>query len=193
MSLPPRASGTPFPHQARRPELSGEQMWITRWTPWRVAPAALVFVFLGCQQRVGAIRVDGSVSLQPPLTLAELLVWRDGGSLGFVLRDAAGTELRFCVAGPIPASVAGRWFIGATHPSHEGARIIDAGGGVENALRRALQVWVSQHYNQAEQDELLRSGWTPEIAQDKTRREAWHVLRLLRREPGGGPRVSVGQ
>jgi hypothetical protein len=149
----------------------------------RIAPIALVLALFGCQQRTEPIRVDGAAALQPPLTLAELLVWRDGGSLGFVLRDATSTELRFCVAGPIPASIAGRWFIGATHPSHEGARIVDAGGDVERALKRALRAWVSQHYDRAEQEELVRSGWTEEIAQDKTRRGAWHVLRLLRREP----------
>ena len=163
----------------------GDGPGISGWTGMRGVPLALVFAFFGCQQRPEAMRVDDSVSLQPPLTLVELLVWRDGGSLGFVLRDATSTELRCCVAGPIPADIAGRWFMGATHPLHEGARIVDAEGGVEKALKQVLQVWVSQHYDQPEQDELLRSGWTQAIAQSKTRRDAWHVLRLLRRKPAG--------
>ena len=127
------------------------------------------------------IRVTDSLLLQPPLTLVELRRWKDGGSLGFAIRDATDKRLSFCIDSQIESDTVGRWYLHATHPTHEGAKLVEEKNQTEHALKSALRVWVSQHYDEAEQSKLAISEWSDKIAENETLFNAWTIMKLLSR------------
>ena len=117
-------------------------------------------------------------ALQPPMKLDELIVWRDGGSLGFRLSDASGQHLTFCVDHKIKSPTAGNFFFNVTHADQEGGQKLDLGGDAEKQLISYLQSWLETNFTQAQQTNLLQR----EKDVDKLTKpefNAWHVLRLV--------------
>ena len=70
---------------------------------------------------------QGVPTLEPPITLDELHVWRDGGSLGFKLSDAKHHQLAFCIDGRAGSSTRGYFFLNVTHANQNGGQKLDLG------------------------------------------------------------------
>ena len=67
--------------------------------------------------------------LSPPIVLHELHVWRDGGSLGFVIGDQSARKIKFVVDGKIGSSTIGWFFLNTIHT--------DYGKGIQLIARRS--------------------------------------------------------
>lgn len=138
--------------------------------------AAVFLVTAGCSGRPSPVALSSDLKLYPPFDLVELLRWRDGGSLGFTVVDARGQRLSFSLDKRIGSSTPGRWYIGATYPTHEGAELVASAGKREHALVRILDLWLSQHFTDSERSTLAAMGWSDELGRDRLRFDAWTIL-----------------
>ncbi len=148
---------------------------------WTTAFLALACLCSGNPGDSGVIRIAGDLTMKPPFELVQLSRWRDGGSLGFVFRDARAKELRFCRDGRIGSPTAGRWYLGTTHPTHQGAELVAAGSATESASVELLDRWVAQHYSPSERTTLLGEVAFDQLQKDRKRFDAWTICHLLER------------
>jgi hypothetical protein len=116
-------------------------------------------------------------ALQPPVKLDELHVWRDGGSLGFKLSDAARHQVAFCVDGQIKSPTAGYFFLNVTHATQNGGQKLDLGSDAEKTLISYLTSWLTATFKQAQRAAILKSEDVSKLTKDEF--NAWHVLRLV--------------
>ncbi|MFO7654133.1 MAG: hypothetical protein R6X25_09960 [Candidatus Krumholzibacteriia bacterium] len=86
--------------------------------------------------------------LQCPCTVAALVMYLDGGTIGGDIEDSNGRLVRFCLAAPQinrPGAAAPeyrRFYVGATHPDKAGAMPLDIGGSAEARLIGILREWL---------------------------------------------------
>jgi hypothetical protein len=117
-------------------------------------------------------------ALQPPIKLDELLVWRDGGSLGFKLSDAARHHVAFCVDGRIGSTTVGYFFLNVTHPTQDNGQKLDLGGDTEKTLISYLKSWLEASFKPEQLTALLlKEKDVNKLTKDEF--NAWHVLRLV--------------
>ena len=122
------------------------------------------------------------VVLQPPINLNELLVWRDGGSLGFKLSDAARRHVTFSVDGRVGSSTVGYFFLNVTHPTQNNGRKLDLGSDTENTLISYLKSWLASNFKPEQLSALAKKEKdVNKLTKDEF--NAWHVLRLVENRP----------
>ena len=119
----------------------------------------------------------GVPTLERPITLDELHVWRDGGSLGFKLSDAKHHQLAFCVDGKIGSSTPGYFYSNVTHPDQNGGQKLDSGGAAEKTLLSYLESWLASNFTEEQRTAILQ---TKEVGKrTKLEFDAWHVVQLI--------------
>ena len=82
---------------------------------------------------------QGTVTLNSPFEVAETMLYKDGGTIGIVVRDANGISLPLCYDQRIKVPEEERFlYVGATHPSESSAAKVTRGSVTEQALLRIL-------------------------------------------------------
>jgi hypothetical protein len=82
---------------------------------------------------------QGTVTLNPPFEVTETMLYKDGGTIGIVVRDANGISLPLCYDQRIKVPEEERFvYVGATHPSESSAAKVTRGSATEQALLRIL-------------------------------------------------------
>ena len=81
----------------------------------------------------------GSVTLDAPYEIQETMMYKDGGTIGIVVRDAKGISLPLCYDQRIKVPEEERFvYVGATHPSESSATKVIRGSATAQALLRIL-------------------------------------------------------
>lgn len=124
------------------------------------------------------IRVTPDLTVHPPFELVQLGRWQDG-TLGFNVVDNGNRKLNFCLEPRDGSSASGRWYLGGMHFSHPGTTTVEKGTDTERALIRVLEVWVSQHFSEKEQEWMRNMPWSEELKHYPVDYNAWTILRLL--------------
>lgn len=99
-------------------------------------------------------------NLRPPINIDEIIYYRDGGTIGVVLKDSSSQTFMFCLDGRIQIQDPGveiephHVYIGATHPGHQGAEQLSLYGEKEKAILEILQNWVAENMTEQEISKL---------------------------------------
>ena len=109
--------------------------------------------------------------------LRELSVWRDGGSLGFVIGDQSGRKIKFVVDGKIGSSTVGWFFLNTIHTDYRKGIQLPLGGPEEKQLLNYLSLWLDSNFNRKELERLEATGKFPDSTKEEFK--ALHVKRLL--------------
>ena len=121
------------------------------------------------------------LTFKNPMVLNELLVWRDGGSLGFVMEDADKERLCFCMDGSIGSATTGYFFLNVTHATEDGGIQLPLDGQREKQLLGYLKSWLETHFDMNDLDKTLASNNFQALTKDEFK--AWHVGRVLKNRP----------
>ncbi|MBD3268775.1 MAG: hypothetical protein GF379_01140 [Candidatus Omnitrophica bacterium] len=82
---------------------------------------------------------EGEVTLTAPYEIEETLMYKDGGTIGVVIKDANGILLPLCYDQRIKMPEAERsLYVGATHPSNQPASRVERGSATEGTILRIL-------------------------------------------------------
>ena len=81
----------------------------------------------------------GTVTLNSPFEVAETMLYKDGGTIGIVVKDAKGISFPLCYDQRINMPEEERFvYVGATHPSESSATKVIRGSATAQALLRIL-------------------------------------------------------
>jgi len=110
----------------------------------------------GCQEEVKPNPMPvAAISAQPTVELVELHRWRDGGSLGFGFPHSDGQTILLALDGWLSTTPKlSHWYVGATHPEHEGARIVELGSEEEFQVLQLIDGWLSQRFSSAHKQDI---------------------------------------
>ncbi len=95
-----------------------------------------------------------ALNIAEPAKFSRGFGWKDGGTVGIELIDAKGKKHSFSLYSPggaglpekdKPAKIIPNLFIGAAHPKHDGAKMVDVRGPEEMALYGVLLRIIDQH------------------------------------------------
>jgi hypothetical protein len=82
---------------------------------------------------------QGTITLNPPFEITETMLYKDGGTIGIVVRDVNGISLPLCYDQRIKVPEEERFvYVGATHPNESSAAKVTPGSATEQALLRIL-------------------------------------------------------
>jgi hypothetical protein len=115
--------------------------------------------------------------LSPPIILYELYVWRDGGSLGFIIGDHSGIKIKFVVDYKEYSTTWGWFFLNTIHKDRGEGQQLPLGGTEEKQLLRYLSLWLESKFSKQEIDEISATKDFRNISKDQL--YAFHVKRLL--------------
>ena len=110
------------------------------------------------------------LKIAEPVVVSKVDYWKDGGTIGIVLKDAKGQEHAFCLDGRFLPSKehpdekgTRNLFVGATHPTKTGAKMVELRGPEETALYGVMLRWANKHPNREalfnEKVDLLAPGF----------------------------------
>lgn len=112
----------------------------------------LVCSFVGvcadAQKKTNEEYYQGKIEMALPLVISEILLYKDGGTVGVKVKDAKGVEHLFCFDGRVSERVkakALKVYYGATHPEHKGAKPLIPKGKNEKILLKYLKTWTPQN------------------------------------------------
>ena len=95
-----------------------------------------------------------ALDIVEPIKISRGFGWKDGGTIGIELIDAKDKKHSFSLYSPggaglpekdKPPKVIPNLFIGAAHPGHQGAKMVDVRGPEESALYGVLLRAINQH------------------------------------------------
>ena len=115
--------------------------------------------------------------LNPPIVLRDLRVWRDGGSLGFVLGDGLGKTITFTVDGKLGSPTPRSMFLGVTHRDDPGAQQLPLDGAQERQLLTYLALWLDAKFDRADLERVFNTVDSRQWTQEQL--SAYHVKRLI--------------
>ena len=82
---------------------------------------------------------QGTITLNSPFEVTETMLYKDGGTIGIVVKDANGISLPLCYDQRIKVPEEERFvYVGATHPNESSAAKVIRGSATEQALLRIL-------------------------------------------------------
>ena len=110
---------------------------------------------------------EGFPELTIPITIGKIDIYRDGGSIGVRLIDAAGVKFEFCVDGRRGSNTIDRLYINAYYPKREGAKLISRGAKEENKIIELLQNYLDDKYSKEKQDRLRKSYGKRKLSEDE--------------------------
>ena len=89
-----------------------------------------------------------------PIEITRVKIFRDGGTVGIALKDAAGTEVEFCLDGSLRRHTREQFYWGTIHPGNNSGQLVARGSDAEASIIALLKPIVSQWYSEAEQKAL---------------------------------------
>ena len=98
-----------------------------------------------------------ALQIVEPVKMSRVFYWKDGGTVGIELTDAKDKKHAFSLYSPGGAGLPEKdkkpkiilnLFIGAAHPGHQGAKMVDFGGPEESALYGVLLRAIDKHKEQ---------------------------------------------
>ena len=92
--------------------------------------------------------------LTSPILLHELHVWRDGGSLGFVVGDQSGRKIKFVVNYKVGSSTRGWFFLNTIHTDYGKGVQLPLGGVEEKQLLKYLSLWLDDKFDRKELERI---------------------------------------
>ena len=110
---------------------------------------------------------EGFPELTLPITIGKIDIYRDGGSIGVRLIDAAGVKFEFCVDGRRMGNTVDRLYINAYYPNREGAKLISRGAKEENKIIELLQNYLDDKYSKEKQDRLRKAYGKRKLSEDE--------------------------
>jgi hypothetical protein len=82
---------------------------------------------------------QGTVTLNPPFEVTETMLYKDGGTIGIVVKDAQGISLPLCYDQRIKVPENERFvYVGATYLHEATAKKVERGSATEQALLQVL-------------------------------------------------------
>ena len=140
----------------------------------RMVTTGLLVLVLGLEGCVPRYRVP-----EPDcqVILYEMYVWRDGGSLGFVIGCEGRKTIRFVVDGKIHSPTAGYFFLETIHTDGPRGTMLPLGGEEEQRLLGHLSSWLHATFTEGELKRISEIADFRKITRDELR--AWHVQRLV--------------
>ena len=127
--------------------------------------------------KISANEIEEINSIEQPIDITDVLYYRDGGTIGVVMSDAAGKKLKFCLDRRIGKKKPYPVFWGATHPTIRGAKKIAIAGHEERVILKNLQQWVRDHLSNEEVDSLLKVKSTRGFSTEQFKR--YQVVKLI--------------
>ena len=128
--------------------------------------------------------VAATPRLVSPIRIVDFGYYKDGGTIGVVLRDARGDTLRGGFDGRMqtPPSYPQHCFVGAMHVTWPGARVLPLWGKEERAFLAEAEEGLRAKFSQAERNRFLAArniidlgSTTPETASE------WSLVRRVTR------------
>ena len=116
--------------------------------------------------------------LNSPIILKTLHVWRDGGSLGFVISGRMGKNISFMIDRRIGSNTKGYVFLNTTYNQRVKGIMLPIGGKEELQLMDYLSSWLYSNYDKKTLGILFK---TPNFKTMSPKEfKAFHVSRLLK-------------
>ncbi len=82
---------------------------------------------------------NGNITLNAPYDIEQTMMYKDGGTIAIVIKDANGISLPLCYDQRIKIPEADRFvYVGATYPDESSAVKVERGSTTEQALLRVL-------------------------------------------------------
>ena len=128
--------------------------------------ASSTVLFITSFAWVAALATPGEVSLgiECPCDVVDMYGYKDGGTIGGILRGADGSHIEFAwdsrlsshlLWGPTPEGFA---YVGADYPTGEGAVLLKTGSSGESEFIRLLKCFVDSVFSRERQDEITASA-----------------------------------
>ena len=90
-----------------------------------------------------------------PIKITRAEIFRDGGTVGIALKDAAGAEVEFCLDGSMRRHTRDRFYWETFYPDDDKPdQIVERGSAAEESIIMILKRIVSQWFTEAEQKTL---------------------------------------
>mgnify|MGYP001141021373 CR=1 FL=1 len=137
-----------------------------------------VYLFWRGKRWLDADRAAAILQLQTPVTVSQVRIFEDGGSIGFVLTGGSGSTLLCCVDGRSVTKSPGQLFIGAEYLTDTGAMAVRRGSPTERAVVVLLQEYLDQNYTRPYQWYLLWKGSI--VGLNRQERDALYMLWAIR-------------
>jgi hypothetical protein len=96
------------------------------------------------------------ITKQDSISVTQVRVMRDGGTVSVYLNDDVGQPLPICFNGRIGSQTRGRIYVGALQHDTPGARLVPLGDEVEHAIIKILKRCLNQEFTDREQEALAR-------------------------------------
>ena len=92
-----------------------------------------------------------------PIEITRAEIFRDGGTVGIALKDAAGAEVEFCLYDSIRRQTREQLYWGAFYPGNNSGQLVARGSTAEASIIAFLTRIINQWYSEAEQKAQNRS------------------------------------
>ena len=90
-----------------------------------------------------------------PIEITRAEIFRDGGTVGIALKDAAGAEVEFCLDGSIRRYTRDRFYWETFYPDDDKPdQLVERGSAAEESIIMILKRIVSQWFSEVEQKAL---------------------------------------
>lgn len=89
-----------------------------------------------------------------PIEITRAEIFRDGGTVGIALKDAAGAEVEFCLYDSIRRQTREQFYWGAFYPGNNSGQLVARGSTAEASIIAFLKRIINQWYSEAEQKAL---------------------------------------
>jgi len=81
-----------------------------------------------------------SINMYPPFELESSGIYKDGGTIGIIIKDSKGTLLPLCYDGRIKTPLGKRYlYVGATNPNSSKAKRVIKGSATEESILKILK------------------------------------------------------
>lgn len=107
-----------------------------------------------------------------PIEITRIDIFRDGGTLGIALKDAAGAEVEFCLDGSIRRQTRDRFYWGTFYPDDNSGQLVARGSAAEASIIALLKRIVGQWYSEAEQKMLTGAYGRRALSSEEERKTA---------------------
>ncbi|MDP3143099.1 MAG: hypothetical protein Q8N14_04040 [Candidatus Omnitrophota bacterium] len=140
-------------------------------------------VYGSSEEALEIILPSGVAQLYAPLEIEDTQYYRDGGTIGVVLKDRDGKFFSFCLDGRMQVANFGEAakpyhiYVGATHPESPGAQSVSIGGREEKSLLKALQAWADEQLSAKEKERILNVQSPDGITEKEIK--AYRVLEII--------------
>ncbi|MFH1201638.1 MAG: hypothetical protein V1674_01950 [Candidatus Omnitrophota bacterium] len=119
-----------------------------------------------------------TVVLHWPLKLEQALYYRDGGTIGIVIKDREENTFQFCLDARLSVKKH-QVYVGAVHPEASGAETLSFEGKEEKAIVAMLEEFIRRELSPERQKEILEKKQAGSLSEEEN--NLWLVLEFIRR------------